>query len=639
MEKKLEELSPKAESLKSKKQKAENDISLIESELSSLRKEAEEIRLAKLNFEKEINSNKNALKEIEEKLSLLQAKLENKRKTEKEIEELKSLELQKNIKKIEEIVQDKNSFLDSLKGKRDSIISAIERISKVDSQCPTCERPIDKESKAKALSLRKEEEQKLSVEIDKAKKELEGLKAQLEKFREHEKKLNLLMLESAKSGYLEEESKDLEKKRKLLKKIIDETAAKDFSEKEREIYSRIAFLEGQKEDLFNELFATEKSETMSEINRLVSAIKETGRRKVQKETELGKNNSEIKLISVKIKELQDESKLISAEIDANHDSLRALFEEKEKALKELSKLEAEMEKSRKSNKLLEEEKERVSKKLSKLSEKMDAVSSKIESKEKELNEIIIEMSKNEVRLNDLEEEFVTFKEAQLLSFINLNLLRKRVIEIESELEKIGPVNMRSLENFEQLKKEVEEIRQKISTLEEERNSVLSMISQIDQRKLTVFNDCFSKVSKKFSELYYNFFNGEGLLELTNTQDPLEGGLLIQAKYKEDTMKSIDAMSGGEKSLTALAFIFSIHSFSPAPFYILDEVDAALDKTNSVKVGAMVKSQSKSSQFIVISHNDSVINQADQIIGVALNKKNSSVIGLKLRSQENVEAYS
>ncbi|HLC79588.1 MAG TPA: hypothetical protein VJG83_04120, partial [archaeon] len=110
---------------------------------------------------------------------------------------------------------------------------------------------------------------------------------------------------------------------------------------------------------------------------------------------------------------------------------------------------------------------------------------------------------------------------------------------------------------------------------------------------------------------------------------------------------IDAMSGGEKSLTALAFLFAIQSFEPAPFYIFDEVDAALDKENSVKVGKMIRGQSSTSQFITISHNDSVINQADQIVGVAMNKHKSSVIGLRLKkgnaiqnvqqAQEDVEA--
>ena len=96
--------------------------------------------------------------------------------------------------------------------------------------------------------------------------------------------------------------------------------------------------------------------------------------------------------------------------------------------------------------------------------------------------------------------------------------------------------------------------------------------------------------------------------------------------------SIDAMSGGEKSLTALAFLFAIQSFEPAPFYIFDEVDAALDKENSLKISRMLKEISRDGQFISITHNDSIVKEADQIIGVALNKQKSSVIGLRLKQE-------
>ena len=193
--------------------------------------------------------------------------------------------------------------------------------------------------------------------------------------------------------------------------------------------------------------------------------------------------------------------------------------------------------------------------------------------------------------------------------------------------------MKALEDFDRFKKEVDDVRGKANKLDEERLAVVEMIDKIEVRKLNVFMECFDHVAKKFSELYFQFFEGEGHLDLSDKEEPLKGGLLIQAKYKEDIMKSIDAMSGGEKSLTALAFLFAIQSFDPAPFYIFDEVDAALDKENSIKVGKMISDQAKTSQFISISHNDSVINHADQIIGVALNKQKSSVIGLKLKKEE------
>jgi len=90
------------------------------------------------------------------------------------------------------------------------------------------------------------------------------------------------------------------------------------------------------------------------------------------------------------------------------------------------------------------------------------------------------------------------------------------------------------------------------------------------------------------------------------------------------------MSGGEKTLTALAFMFAIQLYSPAPFYAFDEADAALDKENSMKMGSLIEKIAEKSQFIAITHNDTITKKARQIVGVALNKDNSSVIGLKLK---------
>jgi chromosome segregation protein len=134
-------------------------------------------------------------------------------------------------------------------------------------------------------------------------------------------------------------------------------------------------------------------------------------------------------------------------------------------------------------------------------------------------------------------------------------------------------------------------------------------------------------------MFFNFFNGEGNLKLSNPESPLESGLEIVARHKGDNLLSIDAMSGGEKTLTALAFMFAIQLYSPAPFYAFDEADAALDKENSQKMSNLIKMISKHSQFVAITHNDTLTKQADQIVGVALSREKSSVIGLKLKTKD------
>jgi chromosome segregation protein len=146
-------------------------------------------------------------------------------------------------------------------------------------------------------------------------------------------------------------------------------------------------------------------------------------------------------------------------------------------------------------------------------------------------------------------------------------------------------------------------------------------------------EAFNNVDKHFNQMYSRLSGGEGRLSLTHPETPLESGLVIEAKHEGEKLKNLDSMSGGEKSLTALAFLFAIQLFEPAPFYIFDEADAALDKTNSEKLAKMIREVSNDSQFIAITHNDALIEHSDQIIGVTLNQQKSSVVGLKLKQQK------
>jgi chromosome segregation protein len=122
--------------------------------------------------------------------------------------------------------------------------------------------------------------------------------------------------------------------------------------------------------------------------------------------------------------------------------------------------------------------------------------------------------------------------------------------------------------------------------------------------------------------------GAASLTLENPLD-LESGLIIQANPKGKMLLNIDAMSGGEKTLTALAFLFAVQEYKSAPFYVLDEVDAALDKENSKKVAELIKSLSKEAQFIVITHNDTTIKYGDRVYGVTIEAGESKILGLEL----------
>ena len=126
-----------------------------------------------------------------------------------------------------------------------------------------------------------------------------------------------------------------------------------------------------------------------------------------------------------------------------------------------------------------------------------------------------------------------------------------------------------------------------------------------------------------------FKKGNAYLHLDNKDKPFDGGLGIKVKLTGKRHMDIKSLSGGEKTLTALSFIFAIQEYQPARFYILDEIDAALDKNNAEKLAKLIGSYCDKAQYIVISHNDSVISEADNLYGVSMQNGISKVTSLKI----------
>jgi len=143
-------------------------------------------------------------------------------------------------------------------------------------------------------------------------------------------------------------------------------------------------------------------------------------------------------------------------------------------------------------------------------------------------------------------------------------------------------------------------------------------------------EAFNAINSHFREIFHELSEGEGELVLENPEDPFKGGLIIRARPKAKTINKLTAMSGGEKSLTALSFIFAIQRYKPAPFYVLDEIDMFLDGANVEKVAKMIKRLSKDAQFIVVSLRRPMIESANRVIGVVMQEDgNTTVTGVKL----------
>ena len=137
---------------------------------------------------------------------------------------------------------------------------------------------------------------------------------------------------------------------------------------------------------------------------------------------------------------------------------------------------------------------------------------------------------------------------------------------------------------------------------------------------------FSAINKNFSSIFKLLsVKGEAFLELENEKDPFDGGVVVKVRLKGKKFLDIRSLSGGEKTLTALSFIFALQEYEPAFFYVFDEVDAALDKRNSEKLGELIREYSKNAQYIVITHNDAIIENAHYLFGVSIDKEGVSKI--------------
>ena len=154
-------------------------------------------------------------------------------------------------------------------------------------------------------------------------------------------------------------------------------------------------------------------------------------------------------------------------------------------------------------------------------------------------------------------------------------------------------------------------------------------------KQTKKKDLFLKTFEVVNEHFKSFFlqlskKGDANLVLKNPDVPFEEGLLVKVKMAGKRFMDIRSLSGGEKTMTALAFIFAIQEHDPASFYVMDEVDAALDKKNSEMLAELVKKYTNRAQYVIISHNDGVIGQADLLYGVSMNEHGQSkVVSLKM----------
>ena len=193
----------------------------------------------------------------------------------------------------------------------------------------------------------------------------------------------------------------------------------------------------------------------------------------------------------------------------------------------------------------------------------------------------------------------------------------KLTDVESKIIRLGAINLAAPEEIEEESKRKEELDSQYNDLTEALEKLTAAIKKIDNETKTIFKDSFDAVNERLKEVFPKLFGG-GVAELTLTDDdPLHAGVVLMARPPGKKNSSISQLSGGEKALTALALVFSIFDLNPAPFCLLDEVDAPLDDLNTLRFINMVEEMSKNVQFIFITHNKVSMERSDFLMGVTM----------------------
>ena len=266
---------------------------------------------------------------------------------------------------------------------------------------------------------------------------------------------------------------------------------------------------------------------------------------------------------------------------------------------------------------------------------------KYNQQQQELKQKEIELNKIDNRLDNLlltlnENYAMTFEKAEKLfpNYENVNETdRIKVIDLKNSISKLGMVNLGAPAEYERINTRYEFLISQQEDLTKSSEELMALITEMDTIMVDKFQKTFTKIQEEFSTVFKQLFKGgKGILKLTNPDDILHTGVEIIAEPPGKKLNSIALLSGGEKTLTAIALLFAILNIKPVPFCILDEVEAALDEANVDTFGKYLESKKNNSQFILITHKKKSMEYADVLYGITMQESGvSKLVSVKLEN--------
>jgi chromosome segregation protein len=348
----------------------------------------------------------------------------------------------------------------------------------------------------------------------------------------------------------------------------------------------------------------EKRNTENAIKRAEETIGNLEKSVLKREQDIVRSSGESAAISEELTKLKNEHDGISAErniltlqeteIDKKHKSIQSGISEKETAQNKIRK-------------------------------ERETLSDEIHASDMRLSELGMKI--NNLREHIKENYSITLEEKTFddLDTFDFQTRTGEVQELKQKVKNLGPINLLAYSEYEEEKERFEFLNKQRNDLLESEKDVVNTITEINTTAQTQFSETFEKIRNNFINIFRGLFNpgDEADLKIEENADPLEAKIEIIAKPKGKRPTSIELLSGGEKTLTAIALLFAIYLVKPSPFCILDEIDAPLDDANIDRFTKIIKDFSKDTQFIVVTHNKRTMEAAETLYGVTMQEEGIS----------------
>ncbi len=416
----------------------------------------------------------------------------------------------------------------------------------------------------------------------------------------------------------EARKKEMEGRIKALSTGIDSGSVEldALSEEVSSLDSRVKELSEKIKEMEEEIESLMPEEMQSRMNELEASLSEKKGRKSELDAEASRIGAGMKALESSMNERKQRIKGMESRMkDAGN-----LISEKEKEWKSIKQ---ELDALLTMNRGMEEEMAELRKKRDALVEERSEIKSAIVSlkdsihaKEDYVLGMTAQIEAISSGIDEAREEYSSYGIEVREPVPSMETLKKTIRSCELEIDGLGAVNFRAIEDYEAQSARYSEMEEEVEKIETQKSELLKVEEELEQKKRDGFFRVFSAVNENFRRVYAEVSGGgEGYLELENPDSPFEGGMLIKARPVGKRVTRIEALSGGEKGLVALSFIFAIQEYDPSAFYIFDEADQNLDAMNSEIMARRIKLSSSRAQFLMVSLRKAALKHADHLIGV------------------------